>query len=83
MRQVDPHLKSTSPDLVALSNSDLNLLGEFHHDQHHAQSFAYTESTIQTEHQRIASHHQKPSELNQVDGRFSMHHHVAKNAAVL
>lgn len=38
------------PDLVALSNSDLNLLGEFRFDNTQAQSYVYTDSTIQTEH---------------------------------
>jgi hypothetical protein len=77
------HVASINQDLVALSNSDLNLLGEFHFDN--AQSFAYTESTIQTEHQRAGPTCAKPGQKqaeNTLDGRFSMHQHPDKNARI-
>lgn len=84
LKQPDSHVASQNQDLVALSNSDLNLLGEFHYDNTQAQSFAYTDSTIQTEPQRLPPNNGQNQEMpNKLDGRFSMHHHPANNAAIL
>lgn len=41
-KQIESHVTSTNQELVALSNSDLNLLGEFHFDNNQAQSFIYS-----------------------------------------
>lgn len=83
-KPADSHLTSNQ-DLVALSNSDLNLLGEFAaYDNAQAQSFAYTDSTIQTEHQRLPPNQgQNLEQQNKLDGRFSMHRHAANNVAIL
>lgn len=64
--------------LAFLSNSDLNLLNEPQGDHAQAPSFAYTDSTIQTEHAPPAD---EPT--NQLDGRFSMHQQVMKSKPVL
>jgi len=62
----------------------LNLLNEHQGDNAQAQSFAYTDSTIQTEHHHTSQHAPPADEpTNQLDGRFSMHQQVMKNKPVL
>jgi len=83
-KKVEPQGPSINKGLAFLSNSDLNLLNEHQGDNAQAQSFAYTDSTIQTEHHH-APQHAPPADqpTNQLDGRFSMHQQVMKNKPVL
>lgn len=80
---VDSYLASTQA-MVALSNCDLNSLGEFACDNTQAASFGPTASTIQTEAQRLPPNHGPGLEQpNKLGRRFPRHHHAAKNVSIL